>query len=159
MFMRKWGFLLIVVLAVSVGLFGRGGEARAAGTSGDMRYQVFLPLVTQNRPAPVAQYTLNGVVFSDANGNGVFDMGEAGVQGVPVELTGTPLNAGPNPISASLTILTNAQGQFSFTVYADTAYTVQTRYNASRYAPTTATRLDFQAPPVPAPVSVGLQAR
>ncbi|KJK43957.1 hypothetical protein UK23_31160, partial [Lentzea aerocolonigenes] len=49
-------------------------------------------------------------VWSDANGNGVQDNGESGVQGVPVELFRNGLN-GPESVG---TTVTDANGMYLF---------------------------------------------
>jgi hypothetical protein len=55
--------------------------------------------------------TISGVAYQDANGNGVFDAGEAGMAGVTVSLSGT--DALGQAITA--TTITAADGTYSFT--------------------------------------------
>jgi cyclophilin family peptidyl-prolyl cis-trans isomerase len=62
--------------------------------------------------AEVPLVTTGGTVFIDANANGTFDSGEAGIPGVTVTLTGT------NVIDGAITaipVTTDAQGAYSFT--------------------------------------------
>ena len=54
--------------------------------------------------------TISGTKFLDANGNGVRDAGEGGLAGVTITRTPT-LN---DPAGANLTVVTDAQGNFTF---------------------------------------------
>ena len=67
--------------------------------------------------------TFSGLSFTDTNGNGVRDAGEAGLAGINVTLTGTDSVGN----SVSLTTATIADGSYSFAGVADsnaTGYTV-----------------------------------
>lgn len=56
--------------------------------------------------------TISGTKFSDLNGNGVRDAGEPGLAGVNITRTGS-IN---DPAGALLSVVTDASGNFSFTV-------------------------------------------
>jgi len=56
--------------------------------------------------------TISGTKFNDQNGNGIRDAGEPGLAGVTITRTGS-IN---DPAGASLSVVTDASGNFSFTV-------------------------------------------
>ena len=58
--------------------------------------------------------SISGFVYSDANGNGIFDQAEFGIPGVIIELAG-PLN---------LTIVTSDEGSYRFSSLPDGTYSV-----------------------------------
>ena len=64
--------------------------------------------------------SISGTVFQDDNGNGIQDAGEVGIEGVTVTLTGT--DDFGNPVE--LTVLTDANGNYSFENLNSGTYTV-----------------------------------
>jgi SdrD B-like domain len=65
-------------------------------------------------PPPPNSAEIHGLVFGDANANGILDPGELGIEGWLVSITG-PVNA---------TLATDVLGNFSFTGLAAGTYTV-----------------------------------
>jgi len=63
-------------------------------------------------------FSISGIVYNDANGNGIKDAGEVGIPNVLIKLWGTSANL-------IATTLTNALGQFSFTNVLPGDYHVQ----------------------------------
>ncbi len=63
---------------------------------------------------------IGDTVFNDVNGNGVQDLGEVGVGGVTVTLTGTDANGNP----VALTTTTNSSGNYQFTNVPPGSYSV-----------------------------------
>lgn len=63
---------------------------------------------------------ISGKVWVDANNDGVIDPGEEGIVGVTVELTGTAIDGTP----VSVTVRTDADGNYSFTDLPPGTYTV-----------------------------------
>ncbi len=63
---------------------------------------------------------ISGKVWMDANNDGVVDPGEEGIVGVTVELTGTAIDGTP----VSVTVTTDADGNYSFTDLPPGTYTV-----------------------------------
>ncbi|MCX8056085.1 MAG: SpaA isopeptide-forming pilin-related protein [Ignavibacteria bacterium] len=63
-------------------------------------------------------FEVSGMVFNDANGNGIKDFGEVGIPNVLIKLWGTSANL-------IATTLTNTQGQFTFTNVLPGQYHVQ----------------------------------
>ena len=59
--------------------------------------------------------SLAGVVYLDANDNGVFDGGDAGINGVTVTLTGTDINGNPVNLTATTSTIGGQAGSYSFT--------------------------------------------
>jgi uncharacterized repeat protein (TIGR01451 family) len=57
---------------------------------------------------------LSGVVYEDLNNNGKQDIGESGIEGVVITLTGTDFDGNPLPVGTTAT--TNSNGQYSFSV-------------------------------------------
>jgi hypothetical protein len=88
-----------------------GGPAPTVASSG-------AATVTPDRPAAPA--SLAGVVYNDANRNGVLDPGEGGIQGVTVTLTGTD-DLGN---AVSLSVDTDQNGAYSFTGLRPGTYTL-----------------------------------
>ena len=72
--------------------------------------------------------TLSGSVFNDLNNNGVRDVGEPGIPGVTVRLTGTDVFGRPigNPDTgnAEFLAITDANGDYSFTTIVPGTYTL-----------------------------------
>ena len=71
---------------------------------------------TSDDPTPYVPESLDladvsGTVFVDSNNNGVYDPGETGIEGVEVTLIGTDIYGN----AVELTVLTDAQGNYSFT--------------------------------------------
>ncbi len=89
-------------------LYSAFGENRAAN-SGFEEWSVRALSAPQNVP-PAAQSSLSGYVYFDANQNGVFDAGEAGIAGVTVTLTGVD-DLGRNVV---LVAQTDASGFYHF---------------------------------------------
>jgi protocatechuate 3,4-dioxygenase beta subunit len=75
--------------------------------------------------------SISGTVYNDANGNGAFDTGEAGIAGVALSMTGT----------ATATAVTNASGAYTFSgLFSGTYavdYTVPTGYANTGMRPIT----------------------
>lgn len=63
---------------------------------------------------------ISGKVWVDANNDGVVDPGEEGIVGVTVELTGTAIDGTP----VTVTVTTDADGNYSFTDLPPGTYTV-----------------------------------
>ncbi len=66
---------------------------------------------------PASGQSIGNLVFSDVNGNGTFDGGDAGIPGVTVTL----FNDSGSPVA---TTITNAAGEYQFTGLANGDYTV-----------------------------------
>ncbi|MEM7312031.1 MAG: SdrD B-like domain-containing protein [Planctomycetota bacterium] len=68
----------------------------------------------------IANGEINGTVYVDLDGDGIQDPGEAGIPGVEITLTGTDIYG--NPVSE--TVLTDADGNYSFTGLSPGDYTL-----------------------------------
>ena len=63
----------------------------------------------------IRENTISGSVYFDANNNGVRDVGETGIQGVRIDLTGSNhLNATPGTDNVSTFVLTDGSGNYTF---------------------------------------------
>jgi SdrD B-like protein len=87
--------------------------------------------------------TITGTKFLDANGNGVRDAGETGLAGVTITRTGS-IN---DPAGAQLSVVTDAQGNFTFANVPFGSFTLNETVPAG-FAQT--------APPVPGTALVGI---
>jgi hypothetical protein len=156
----RWVIALLVGSLVVAG-FSHTVGAQAGGSSGVLgtRYQVFVPAVAVARATPPVRYVASGVIWADNNGNGVRDAGERGVGGVQVTLTSRPVTPRTFPISGEQTVVTDAEGRYAFAVYNEYAYTLDAAPNPTRWTPTTPLVYDFQLPPVPGPMNIGLRPR
>jgi hypothetical protein len=96
---------------------GLGPVTVTASQDGDANYNPATPISTTYAVAPAS---VCGVLFKDFNGDGFQDLGELGVGGVSVTLTGTDFNA--NPVSLPAT--TGASGYYQFPDLLPGTYTV-----------------------------------
>lgn len=149
--------LVIIMILLAALVIGQGREAKAEGVGS--KYQVFLPMISQGRPAPVTRYILMGAVYADLNSNGQQDADEPGIAGIPVEMTSVPAKPGPDPTSGSLTLLTNAEGRYSLTMFEDGIYAVSVQHDTTQWTTTTPSRIEFRGSASPGAFSVGLRAR
>ena len=76
--------------------------------------------VDVERNVQLGSSSISGTVFQDDNGNGIQDAGEVGIEGVTVTLTGTD-DFGND---VELTVLTDANGNYSFENLNPGTYTV-----------------------------------
>lgn len=108
------------------------------------------PAAAFAKDAFLVEGNLTGTVFYDANQDGVFDASEAGIPGVSINVTG------PNDFDE--TVLTDANGEFGFTLVDAGDYTV-TETNLAGYASTTddvvPVSFDGTKPPDPAVIEFG----
>ena len=137
--------LILLLVAFAVGTFARQAETTSAAQP-DLTYRAYLPLVAVSAEPSRARDSVTGIVWNDANGNGVQDAGETGLAGIPVALTATPLDSGAAPTSSLLAIRTDAQGAYHFKVFPGYSYTVQVMADTTRYTATTPTQQTFQTP-------------
>ena len=72
-------------------------------------------------PPPVPLGVIAGTVFQDDNGDGIQQIGEAGIAGVEITLTGTDVFG--NPVET--TVLTDANGVYEFTELNAGTYSVE----------------------------------
>ncbi|MFN8475486.1 MAG: SdrD B-like domain-containing protein [Anaerolineae bacterium] len=151
--------LILMLVALSVGSFAHRAEATGPAQS-DLAYRTYLPFVAVSTSAAKTHDTLTGIVWDDANGNGIQDPGENGLAGIAVALTATPLTNNDDPTSSMFAIRTDAQGAFQFKLYAGYSYTIQVLADAASYTPTTPTQRSFQTPTSFAPqFAFGLKPR
>jgi uncharacterized repeat protein (TIGR01451 family) len=116
----------IVTETQPVGLDNTGAQAgtpaNGTATSGATTPQV-VSAITVNPGVTLTNYNfghtgtvLSGFVYVDANGNGLMDPSEVGIQGVTVTLSGNAaLGSSVCSYIASCTVMTNANGAYSFT--------------------------------------------
>ena len=78
--------------------------------SGGDSDQTALAVYSNHVNTKFVQSALSGRVYVDANANGVFDSGEAGIAGACIVVQGTATGGTDGPYS----MLTNATGQYSF---------------------------------------------
>lgn len=84
-------------------------------TANDVFSNIVLPLTSEvdganNNFGELIEAELSGFVYHDANNNGVKDLGEAGLVGIDVTLSGTD----DNGVIANQTVQTGGDGSFSF---------------------------------------------
>jgi uncharacterized repeat protein (TIGR01451 family) len=72
------------------------------------------------QPAPVPLGTVSGTVFQDDNGDGIQQLGERGIPGVEIILTGTDVYGNP----VDVTVFTDANGDYSFNGLTAGSYSV-----------------------------------
>ncbi len=72
-------------------------------------------------PPPVPLGVIAGTVFQDDNGDGIQQLGEAGIAGVEITLTGTDVFG--NPVETS--VLTDANGVYEFTELNAGTYSIE----------------------------------
>ncbi len=91
----------------------------------------------------IANGSLSGLVFNDGNGNGQKDAGENGLSGVP-----TWLDANDNGVldQGEVSLLSDAQGQYSFTSLVPGNYVVRASAATGRWLSTSG-RLPVTLPP------------
>ncbi len=88
--------------------------------------------VTDTPTATAMPASISGYVFNDANGNGVLDVGEAGVAGVGISIAG-PVTRGTSSGSPD--------GYYVFTSVPDGIYTIQAFWTPAGYTATSADTL------------------
>ena len=137
--------LILLLVALAVGTFARQAEATGPTQPG-LTYRAYLPLVAVSATPPQARDMVMGIVWNDANGNGVQDPDESALAGIPVSLTATHLDSGADPTSSLLAIRTDAHGAYSFKVFPGYSYTVQVMADTTHYTATTPTQQTFQTP-------------
>lgn len=98
-----------------------GGATGNGGTNYTGSYATASSVRPATGPPPAdAPSSLSGSVYNDANRNGTFDSGEAGIAGVTLTLTGTD-NSGQ---AVSLTTTTGGDGSYSFPGLQAGSYTI-----------------------------------
>ena len=137
--------LILLLFSLAVGAFAHQAEATGP-TQADLAHRTYLPLVSISADVPQPRDTVTGMVWNDANGNGVQDPGESALAGIPVALTATPIGSSVDPTSSQLALLTDAQGAYHFKVDPGYNYTVQVLADTSHYTATTPAQRTFQTP-------------
>ena len=150
--LRRW-MIVMVLVALALAGIGQVYSARASDFEGDGK----LDVATSQATLAKMQATFGGVVFEDVNGNGRRDAGEPGVAGALVEVTSVPITQGPNPISGSMTVMTDSTGEYSSALYPTYIYTVDIQVDPAQWTPTTETRLEFRGVNAPSAFNVGVQ--
>jgi hypothetical protein len=114
---QKDGFVLQWARRIAAAYFGApgGGGGVVAGGGGG------------GTPPAMVTYSISGVVFEDANGNGVKDAGETGIAGITVSLSG----------ASSRTTVSGSDGSYSFTGLSNGNYIVAISGYSAPYEPTT----------------------
>ena len=151
---RRWLLVAVVVVVVLAGI-GQSYSVRASAVDGNGILDQAVGATTSAK----MRAALGGVVFEDLNGNGRRDGGEPGVAGALVEVTSVPVNQGPNPISGSMTVMTNDTGEYASALYPTYVYTIDVQVDTTRWTPTTPTRTEFRGADAPGSFNVGLQGR
>jgi len=77
--------------------------------------------VSQFTPPAVPRSEISGFVFLDENGNGVADLGESGIEGVEITLTGQDVFG----VSVEIVTLTDGAGRYVFSGLNAGVYTLQ----------------------------------
>ncbi|MCW5853516.1 MAG: hypothetical protein KIT87_25850 [Anaerolineae bacterium] len=149
---RRWMVVTLLVMLVLAGI-GQVYSARASGIEGDGG----LNGAASEAPQAKMRAAFGGVVYEDRNGNGRRDAGEPGVAGALVEVTSVPVNQGPAPISGSMTVMTDASGEYTSALYPTYVYTIQVQADPAQWTATTPTRLEFRGSAAPATFNVGLR--
>lgn len=150
---RRWMLITLLVMTVLVGL-GQSQAVRAGALEAE-KYQVFLPDMSDHALKMRSEF--GGVAWVDANGNGQRDAGEVALAGVPIEVTSYPVNQGQNPISGSLTFLTDETGSYSVTLFPNYVYVIEAYPDTTQWTATTPTRIEFRSPAAPLAFNVGLK--
>ena len=151
---RRWALVVALVMLVLAGVI-ETYSARASALEGNEGLAEAISETTTAKMRAV----FGGVVFEDLNGNGRRDAGEPGVAGALVEVTSVPVNQGPNPISGSMTVMTEATGEYSSALYPGYVYSIDVQADSTRWTPTTPTRMEFRGASAPASFDVGLRGR
>lgn len=152
--LRRWVLVTVVVMLVLAGI----GQVYSAKASA-LEENGGLDAATSATAPAKLRGGFGGVVFEDLNGNGRRDAGEPGVAGALVEVTSVPVSQGPNPISGSITVMTDASGEYSSVLFPNYIYTVDVLTDPTRWTPTTPTRTQFRGVVAPASFDVGLRGR